>query len=112
MQTAQPKLIPQPPMPSEEQRNWLAAGLAQPGGKLPLYDSKGARISASLIRECVKAGWASPWALNPINEENLICRLTEAGRAAVARDKDKEAVIRVDFSQWKRDTGELVAARH
>jgi hypothetical protein len=29
------------------------------------------------------AGWAEPWFSNPIKPDWLVCRLTEAGRAAV-----------------------------
>lgn len=105
MNTAQTKLMLPPAAPTDEQRRWLAMGVQQPGGKLPLYDEKGARISAELISACVQAGWVEPWAINPIRTESQICRLTEAGRQAL--QKDKEGVIRVDFSLWRRDSGEV-----
>ncbi len=94
--------MPTSPAPTAEQRRWLGYGLKQPGGKLPLYDEIGARINAEIISSCVKAGWAEPWALNPLRPEPQICRITEAGKQALNR----EAVIRVDFSMWKRDTTE------
>jgi len=104
MRTAQTKLMLPPAAPTEEQRRWLASGLQQPGGKLPLYDDKGARISAELMASCISVGWAEPWAINPTRTENQICRLTDAGREAL--QKEKEGVIRVDFSLWRRDSGE------
>jgi hypothetical protein len=99
MQTARP-ILTSPAAPTEEQRKWLKYGLKQPGGKLPLYDEIGARIQADVISSCVKAGWAEPWAINPIRRETQICRLTDAGRQVLLR----EGVIRVDFSLWRRDT--------
>jgi hypothetical protein len=100
MQAARPTLMPNASSPTDAQRRWLGYGLKQPGGKLPLYDEVGARVAQDLITSCVKAGWAEPWALNPLRPEPQICRLTEAGRQALNR----EAVIRVDFSMWRRDT--------
>ncbi len=105
MRTAQTSFISASSAPTDEQRRWLSMGLQQPGGKLPLYDEKGARVSADLITACVQAGWAEPWALNPTRTGNQICRLTETGR--IALQKDKEGVIRVDFSMWRRDSGEM-----
>lgn len=116
MRTAQPKIIPVSSGLSDEQRRWLTVGSQQPGGKLPLYDEKGVRISAELIKLALECGWAEPWANNPIHHDNLICRITESGRQALLKDK---GVIRVDFSVWHRDTGESaeehrapVTARH
>mgnify|MGYP000900577039 CR=1 FL=1 len=105
MLTAQNKILVPSAAPTDEQRRWLGTGLNQPGGKLPLYDEKGTRVSAELITACVQAGWAEPWALNPTRTDNQVCRLTEAGRQAL--QKDKEGVIRVDFSMWRRDSGEV-----
>lgn len=89
--------------PSDEQRRWLRMGLQQAGGKLPLYDESGKRIEHAVITSCVQAGWAEPWAINPLRANWQVCRLTEAGRSAVL----KEGVIRVDFTQWKRDSGDV-----
>lgn len=66
--------------PTEAQRRYLERGLAQPGGKLPLFDTEGQQISAQTIRSCVKAGWAEPWFENPIKPDWLVCKLTSAGR--------------------------------
>jgi hypothetical protein len=69
--------------PNEAQRRYLARGLGQPGGKLPLHDRLGQRVPPRVIVACVKAGWAEPWFRNPIKPTWLVCRLTEIGRRAV-----------------------------
>ncbi|MCP5373525.1 MAG: hypothetical protein H6907_17490 [Hyphomicrobiales bacterium] len=66
--------------PSEVQARWLRRGLTQPGGKLPLFDEEGQRVSAQTVRSCIERGWAAPWFANPIKPDWLVCRLTEAGR--------------------------------
>lgn len=68
--------------PSAVQAAWLARGLDQAGGKLPLFDADGRRVAEKTIRACIAAGWAEPWFSNPIKPDWLVCRLTEAGRAA------------------------------
>ncbi len=70
--------------PTPVQAAWLTCGLAQPGGKLPLFDRDGQRYRAQTIRSCITQGWAKPWFSNPIMPDWLVCRLTKAGRAAVA----------------------------
>lgn len=70
--------------PSDAQRRYLLLGEAQPGGKLPLFDRKGQSIDAKTIRACVENGWAEPWFANPMKPDWLVCRLTEAGREAIA----------------------------
>ena len=70
--------------PSAAQLRYLALGLRQPGGKLPLFDENGREISAKTIRSCVERGWAQPWFDNPLKPNWLVCRLTEAGREALA----------------------------
>ena len=67
--------------PSAVQAAWLARGLDQAGGKLPLFDADGRRVAEKTIRACIAAGWAEPWFCNPIKPDWLVCRLTEAGRA-------------------------------
>ena len=67
--------------PTHTQIRWLGRGLDQPGGKLPLFDEDGAKVSARTIRSCVEHGWAEPWFRNPLKPDWLICRLTETGRA-------------------------------
>lgn len=71
---------------SVAQLTWLRMGLEQPGGKLPLFDSHGQRIDVRTIRACMAHGWAEPWVVNPIKPDWEVCKLTEAGRALVARD--------------------------
>ncbi len=88
---------PKPPGkgPDGQQVRWLRRGLGQPGGKLPLFDEEGRRVSSRLIKACLKAGWAEPWFRNPTKSEWEVCRLTESGRAALA----DYAVVRVDFAR-------------
>jgi hypothetical protein len=69
--------------PNSNQRSWLSRGLAQSGGKLPLFDDSGRKVSVQTIRSCLAAGWAEPWFHNPTKPDWLVCRLTEAGRLAV-----------------------------
>jgi hypothetical protein len=73
------------PGPSSHERAWLARGLAQPGGKLPLFDDQGQQISGALVRACISKGWAEPWFANPLKPDWLVCKLTQAGRAAADR---------------------------
>jgi hypothetical protein len=67
--------------PSHAQRRYLLRGLGQPGGKLPLFDEDGQKISAETIQSCVKVGWAEPWYRNAIKPDWLVCKLTDSGRA-------------------------------
>ena len=73
-----------PAGPSPVQYAWLARGLNQPGGKLPLFDRYGQPISPRTVKSCIARGWAEPWFANPIKPDWLVCKLTAAGRAAVA----------------------------
>lgn len=66
--------------PSNAQRAWLRRGLAQPGGKLPLFDKQGQNVSPRLVRTCLEKGWAEPWFSNPLKPDWLVCKLTETGR--------------------------------
>ena len=70
--------------PSSAQKDWLARGLEQPGGKLPLFDREGQRIDVRTIRSCIDAGWAQPWFHNPLKPDWLVCKLTTLGRAVLA----------------------------
>ena len=74
---------PRPARPTASQRSWLARGLDQPGGKLPLFDATGQRVSERTVRSCIEKGWAEPWFANPLKPDWLVCKLTAAGRAAV-----------------------------
>ena len=66
--------------PSAAQRRYLQRGLAEPGGKLPLFDKNGQRINDQTIRSCIKHGWAEHWYRNPIKPDWLVCKLTPAGK--------------------------------
>ena len=78
-------LPPAPGAPTDVQKAWLARGLAQPGGKLPLFDDAGRRIDARTIRACIDQGWAEPWFANPLKPDWLVCRLTDAGRTVATQ---------------------------
>lgn len=73
---------PRSPRPSAIQSAYLKRGLDQAGGKLPLFDPDGQRYSERTIRSCIEQGWAEPWFNNTMKPDWLVCRLTEAGRAA------------------------------
>jgi len=42
------------------QRGWLRAGLREPGGKLPLFDGLGQRVSDRTVRSCIRNGGPNP----------------------------------------------------
>lgn len=65
---------------TEQQKKWLQRGLKQPGGKLPLFDDKGRKVSERTVKSCIEHGWAEPWFANPVKPDWLVCKLTEAGR--------------------------------
>jgi hypothetical protein len=69
--------------PSASQRAWLARGLDQAGGKLPLFDIEGRQVNPRTIRSCIDQGWAEPWFANPLKPDWLVCKLTERGRKAL-----------------------------
>ncbi|MDJ0948744.1 MAG: hypothetical protein QNJ94_07475 [Alphaproteobacteria bacterium] len=71
--------------PTATQRSWLARGLDQPGGKLPLFDENGKRIDPRTVRRCLDEGWAEPWFMNAIKPDWMVCKLTTAGRLLVSR---------------------------
>jgi hypothetical protein len=77
------KRLPMRTAPTAIQRSWLRRGLAQPGGKLPLFDEFGQTIDPRTIRSCVERGWAEPWFTNPLKPDWLVCKLTVAGRDIV-----------------------------
>jgi hypothetical protein len=72
-------------LPTPAQRAWLSRGAAQPGGKLPLFDEGGQRISPRTIQSCLDQGWAAPWFSNPTKPDWLVCKLTDQGRTAIKR---------------------------
>lgn len=69
--------------PTPAQRTWLRRGLAQPGGKLPLFDEDGQQVCERTVRACIDKGWAEPWFSNPLKPDWIVCKLTAAGRDAV-----------------------------
>lgn len=72
--------------PTDAQRRWLARGLDQPGGKLPLFDGDGQQVDPRTIQSCLRQGWAEPWIANPIKPDWLVCRLTETGRRVLGAE--------------------------
>ena len=66
--------------PSDVQFKWLERGLVQAGGKLPLFDDEGQKVSARTVNSCLKQGWVEPWFANPIKPDWLVCKLTDSGR--------------------------------
>jgi hypothetical protein len=72
--------------PSGAQRKWLSRGLDQPGGKLPLFDENGQKVSGRTVKSCFSQGWAEPWFVNPIKPDWQVCKLTEAGRKMITGD--------------------------
>ena len=70
----------QAPRPTAAQMSWLKRGLDQPGGKLPLFDEWGQKVSARTVRFCIDHGWAEPWFTNPLKPDWLVCKLTDEGR--------------------------------
>ncbi len=68
---------------SPAQRKWLERGLTQPGGKLPLFDGDGRKVSPQVVNKCVEAGWAAPWFANRLKPDWMVCKLTSAGRAVL-----------------------------
>ena len=70
--------------PSAAQLRYLRRGLAESGGKLPLFDRDGAAISPRTIKSCLRQGGAEPWFANPNKPGWLVCRLTARGRAVAS----------------------------
>lgn len=66
--------------PSLPELFYLRRGLAQPGGKLPLFDLDGQAIAPEVVQVCLDRGWAEPWFNNPLKPDWLVCKLTDAGR--------------------------------
>ncbi len=72
-----------PSRPTKAQQSWLLRGIRQPGGKLPLFDERGQRISRRTIDACIEAGWCTRWFDNPLKPDWQVCRLTDAGRRVI-----------------------------
>ena len=71
---------------SPPQRRWLARGAGQPGGKLPLFDDSGRRVSDRTVKSCIRQGWAEPWFDNPTKADWLVCKLTDDGLKVLTAD--------------------------
>ena len=67
-------------LPTLPELLYLRRGLAQAGGKLPLFDLDGQAVAAAIVRRCLDRGWAEPWFSNPLKPDWLVCKLTEVGR--------------------------------
>ena len=78
-----------PTRPTKAQQSWLLRGIRQPGGKLPLFDERGQRISRRTIDACIEAGWCTRWFDNPLKPDWQVCRLTEAGRRVIDGGADR-----------------------
>ena len=65
--------------PTAGQLKWLARGLNQAGGKLPLFDETGQKVSSRTVTACIDRGWAEPWFNNPLKPDWQVCKLTDAG---------------------------------
>ena len=69
--------------PTQIQVQWLKKGILQAGGKLPMFDANGQKISSRTIKRCLEQGWVEPWFNNPIKPDWLVCKLTDIGREIV-----------------------------
>ncbi len=78
---AQPRAENAVAKPTDVQLYWLRRGLDQPGGKLPLFNEEGQRVSPHTVRVCLDHGWAEPWFWNAIKPDWLVCKLTGKGRS-------------------------------
>jgi hypothetical protein len=77
------RVTPVEARPTEPQRRYLERGLAEPGGKLPLFDRDGRQVPRKTVEACLAHGWAQPWANNPIKADWLVCKLPPAGYRAL-----------------------------
>lgn len=71
--------------PTEAQRRYLERGLAEAGGKLPIFDHEGREVPRKTIEACIAHGWAEPWFSNPLKPDWLVCKLTPAGYRVLGR---------------------------
>jgi len=71
-------------LPTLPELLYLRRGLAQAGGKLPLFDLDGQAVAAAIVRRCLERGWAEPWFSNPLKPDWLVCKLTDNGRRVAA----------------------------
>jgi hypothetical protein len=64
--------------------SWLARGLDQPDGRLPVFAQDGSPVPRRMIEAAIRNGRAERWFHNPLKPDWLVCRLTPAGRAAAS----------------------------
>ena len=76
------------PQPTKIQVRWMKRGVAQPGGKIPLFDDNGQKVNARTVKSCLEHGWVEPWFSNPIKPDWIICKLTSKGRKIIATKSD------------------------
>jgi hypothetical protein len=79
--------------PTEPQRRYLERGLAEPGGKLPLFDRDGRQIPRKTVEACLTHGWAEPWSNNPIKTDWLVCKLTPTGYRVLGAEPKAAASV-------------------
>ncbi len=79
-------LPPAPGQPTALQRTWLARGLDQPGGKLPLFSADARKVDPRTVRACLEKGWCETWYANPTKPDWIVCKLTEKGRGLFGSD--------------------------
>jgi len=77
--------------PTLPQRRYLARGLVEAGGKLPIFDPEGREIPRKTIEACIAHGWAEPWFSNPMKPDWLVCKLTAAGRRILGETDREES---------------------
>jgi hypothetical protein len=95
--------------PTEPQRRYLERGLAEPGGKLPLFDRDGRQIPRKTVEACLAHGWAQPWFDNPIKADWLVCKPTLVPRTRSSHDIAASAVAHFGFKSGTRIIGLLVS---
>jgi hypothetical protein len=71
--------------PTKAQRRYLARGLGEPGGKLPLFDRDGREVPRKTVEACIAHGWAEPWTKTRSSRLGFVCRLTRAGYSSGPR---------------------------
>tara|TARA_Y100001960_G_C14522175_1_gene751881 strand:+ start:193 stop:501 length:309 start_codon:yes stop_codon:yes gene_type:complete len=76
------------PQPTKIQIRWMKRGVAQPGGKIPLFDDNGQKVNTRTVQSCLEHGWVEPWFANPIKPDWIICKLTYKGRKIIAAKND------------------------
>lgn len=63
---------------------WLKTGAGNTEGRLALFDGMGQRIDSQIQRAALSWGWVEGWFANPMRPDWMVCRLTPAGKRALA----------------------------